>query len=134
MIEQKVWVEKMPESCWECPCFKNDINFPCGLSDGTQDYFRDEIDGVNCPLQSIKEHDNELDDDSQCIAELKTKLEQEKTKIKDFAIEKLEKIKDFFVKEDEDGYIDVTKDIFEVVEYINTLITKLKGEISNDNI
>lgn len=123
---------------------------------------------------------NELDDDSQCVAELKTKLEQSKTKIKEFetenkrlekivdnyksktkqlckdkftaienmdnsirnrdkiakefAIEKLEKIKDFFVKEDEDGYIDVTKDIFEVVEYINTLITKLKGEISNDNI
>lgn len=203
MIEQKVWVEKMPESCWECPCFKNDIDFPCGLSDGTQDYFRDEIDGVNCPLQSIKEHDNELDDDSQCVAELKTKLEQAKTKIKEFetenkrleqiatawseessrkfciiknlqqqlerlnhivdnyksktkqlckdkftaienmdnairnrdniakefAIENLKKIKDYFVEEDEDGDVDVTKDIFEVVEYINTLITKLKGEV-----
>ena len=48
---------------------------------------------------------------------------------KEFAIEKLEKIKDYFVEEDEDGDIDVTKNIFEVVEYINTLITKLKGEI-----
>lgn len=54
MSEQKVWVEKMPESCWECPCFRDDIDFPCGLSDGIQDYFKHEIDGENCPLQSIK--------------------------------------------------------------------------------
>ena len=60
MSKQKVWVEKMPKSCWECPCFKDDIDFPCGLSDGTQDYFRDGIDGASCPLHSIKDHDREL--------------------------------------------------------------------------
>lgn len=60
MKETKVYVDELPKSCWECPCFKNDLEFPCGLSDGTQDYFKDEIDGENCPLKSIKTHDREL--------------------------------------------------------------------------
>lgn len=60
MKETKVYVDELPKSCWECPCFKNDLEFPCGLSDGTQDYFKDEIDGENCPLKSIKAHDREL--------------------------------------------------------------------------
>lgn len=60
MSEQKIWVEKIPKNCWECPCFRDDIDFPCGLSDGIQDYFKDEIDGGKCPLHSIKAHDREL--------------------------------------------------------------------------
>ena len=60
MKETKVYVDELPKSCWECPCFKNDLEFPCGLSDGTQDYFKDEIDGENCPLKSIKTHDRAL--------------------------------------------------------------------------
>lgn len=60
MSEQKIWVEKIPKNCWECPCFRDDIDFPCGLSDGIQDYFKDEIDGGKCPLLSIKAHDREL--------------------------------------------------------------------------
>lgn len=55
-----MYVDELPKSCWECPCFKNNLEFPCGLSDGTQDYFKDEIDGENCPLKSIKTHDREL--------------------------------------------------------------------------
>lgn len=60
MKETKVYVDELPKSCWECPCFKNNLEFPCSLSDGTQDYFKDEIDGENCPLKSIKTHDREL--------------------------------------------------------------------------
>lgn len=60
MKETKVYVDELPKSCWECPCFKNDLEFPCGLSDGTQDYFKDEIDGENCPLVLLKTHDREL--------------------------------------------------------------------------
>lgn len=56
----KVCFSKLPKDCYECPCFKNDLEFPCGLSDGTQDFFKDEIDGENCPLQSLKAHDREL--------------------------------------------------------------------------
>lgn len=60
MRRHKIYINNLPKNCWECPCFKNDLEFSCGLSDGTQDYFKDEIDGENCPLKSIKNHDREL--------------------------------------------------------------------------
>ena len=60
MKETKVYVEELPKECWDCPCFKTDLECPCGLSDGTQDYFKDEIDGENCPLKLLKTHDREL--------------------------------------------------------------------------
>ena len=60
MKEIKVYVEELPKECWDCPCFKTDLECPCGLSDGTQDYFKDEIDGENCPLKLLKTHDREL--------------------------------------------------------------------------
>lgn len=60
MKETKVYVDELPKNCYECPCFKNDLELPCGLSDGTEDYFKDEIDGGCCPLQSLKTHDREL--------------------------------------------------------------------------
>lgn len=56
----KVYVDELPKECFGCPCFRNDIEFPCGLSDGTNDYFLDEIDGGNCPLQTIADHDKEV--------------------------------------------------------------------------
>lgn len=56
----KVYVDELPKECFECPCFRNDIEFPCGLSDGTDDYFLDEIDGGNCPLQTIADHDKQV--------------------------------------------------------------------------
>ena len=60
MKKIKVYVEELPKECWDCPCFKTDLECPCGLSDGTQDYFKDEIDGENCPLKLLKTHDREL--------------------------------------------------------------------------
>ena len=60
MKETKVYVDELPKNCYECPCFKNDLELPCGLSDGTEDYFKDEIDGGCCPLQSLKTHDREF--------------------------------------------------------------------------
>ena len=60
MKETKVYVEELPKECWDCPCFKTDLECSCGLSDGTQDYFKDEIDGENCPLKLLKIHDREL--------------------------------------------------------------------------
>lgn len=56
----KVYVDELPKNCFECPCFRNDIDFPCGLGDGTQDYFLDEIDGGNCPLKSLADHTKQV--------------------------------------------------------------------------
>ena len=56
----KVYVDELPKSCFECPCFGNDIDFPCGLSDGSKDYFLDEIDGGECPLKSLADHDRQV--------------------------------------------------------------------------
>ena len=86
MKETKVYVDELPKSCWECPCFKNDLEFPCGLSDGTQDYFKDEIDGENCPLKSIKTHDREL------VKEVceKIKLKFSDTRSHNWGVERIE--------------------------------------------
>jgi len=51
---------ELPKSCWECPCFRNDLEQGCGLDDEGKDYFLDEIDGGECPLKSLAEHDNDL--------------------------------------------------------------------------
>lgn len=44
------------------------------------------------------------------------------------SIEELERLKDFFVQENEDGDTTVTEDIFDVAEFINKRIKVLKGE------
>lgn len=56
----KVYVDELPKDCWNCPCFKNDVEFSCGLSDGIQDYFLDEIDGGQCPLIPITNYDKQV--------------------------------------------------------------------------
>ena len=75
MNEQKIWINKMPDSCFECPCFQNNIECPCGLSDGSQDFFRDEIDGANCPLIEIKDHDKKI------LKQTYEKIDEEKRQI-----------------------------------------------------
>ena len=65
MSEQKVWVEKMPESCSKCLfCYDNRPYWKstdCIINHKELD--EDEIEisvNKNCPLQSIKDHDQEL--------------------------------------------------------------------------
>lgn len=68
MSEQKVWVEKMPESCSDCPCcnYGNDDekDYSCNLMKWGEDSLTDDNlinkKPENCPLQSIKTHDREL--------------------------------------------------------------------------
>lgn len=55
----KIYVDKLPKSCWECPCLKSDIEQGCGLDDEYKDYFLDEIDGGECPLHTVEEVQNE---------------------------------------------------------------------------
>jgi len=49
----KVYVDKKPKSCLECPCFSNSLEFGCNLDDGTHGYFFDEIEGGKCPLKIL---------------------------------------------------------------------------------
>lgn len=48
--------------------------------------------------------------------------------LKQLAIQKLEKVKDYFILEHEDGSLDITKNEFEIAEYLITKIKELKGE------
>ncbi len=55
MKKYKVYMNKLPKDCWECPCFMCDVEHNCGLDDGTKDYYLDENQGGKCPLHSTKE-------------------------------------------------------------------------------
>ena len=58
MSEQKVWVEKMPESCGDCEfCETSEHWFYCSRLGIKLKYISREKD---CPLQSLKTHDREL--------------------------------------------------------------------------
>lgn len=68
----KIYVDKLPKSCWECPCFKRDMEQSCGLDDEYKDYFLDEIDGGECPLHTIEELQNEKA--IECLEKLRDKI------------------------------------------------------------
>ena len=55
MSEQKVWVEKIPEICDECPCH-------IIMEDRCVLLRKQAIEAIlqSCPLQSIKDHNREL--------------------------------------------------------------------------
>ena len=52
-----VKAKEKPKCCFECPCFQNDVEHCCGLSEGDEDYFLDDIEGDNCPLCSLEEYE-----------------------------------------------------------------------------
>lgn len=60
MKETKVYVDKLPQGCWDCPCYdmyeaQCNINYTdCENLDITKERHK------NCPLQIIEEHDNEI--------------------------------------------------------------------------
>lgn len=61
----KFFTDEMPEDCWHCPCFKNDLEQPCGLApDDAFDtyYYRgdDADEDAVCPLESLDAHDIEV--------------------------------------------------------------------------
>lgn len=145
MRNLEVYFSKLPKSCLECPCFQND-EMCCGLDDGTQDFFKDEIDGGKCPLKKIHSYDllfKKIDSLSKENFHLKKQLHKEKQeivnemceKIKELkkrqtqlAIQELEKVKNYFILENENGSLDITKNEFEIAEYLITKIKELKGE------
>lgn len=54
MKETKVYINKMPESCWDCFCQDNE-NGRCKILGKYTDYVP-----KDCPLIDIKTHDREL--------------------------------------------------------------------------
>ena len=62
---------EMPKSCLKCPCFSNELDFPCALDDGTKDYYLDDIEGGECPLHSLKEYKDKQ------LAELEAKIKKQ---------------------------------------------------------
>lgn len=56
----KVYVDKKPKSCWNCPCFNVNAENPCQLDVNDKGYFLDEIDGGECPLLSVNELRNSI--------------------------------------------------------------------------
>lgn len=60
MSEDKVWVEKMPEVCKECPYIEK-FDGQCKLSGRIMTYnqMHRKVKKI-CPLHSIKDHDREL--------------------------------------------------------------------------
>ena len=69
----------LPKNCLECPCF-NCYQLCCGLEDGENDYFKDEIDGGICPLKETKQLINEV------LKKIKIKLESYSEKDDTFKI------------------------------------------------
>ena len=70
----EMYIDKLPKDCWNCPCFRDNIDFPCGLGDGVKDYYLDEIDGGECPLKSLAEHDKQVR--KKLIGDLKEELKR----------------------------------------------------------
>ena len=56
----KVYVDELPKTCFECPCFANDIECNCKLDDGTNEYCKFDLEEDNCPLKTINELEKQI--------------------------------------------------------------------------
>lgn len=82
MSEQKVWVDKMPESCFECQIITDGSEgcdfCVCAILEEkatTKNRLKD------CPLHSIKDHDRELV--RQVCEKIREHLSEQKKSLKD---------------------------------------------------
>lgn len=70
----KIYVDgELPKECFDCPCFRNDIEICCGLDDGIKDY-HNFVEDSTCPLettQSLKQQVRE-----EVVEEIKEKLKE----------------------------------------------------------
>lgn len=76
----KIYVDgELPKECFDCPCFRNDIEICCGLDDGTKDYHKF-VEDSTCPLettQSLKQQVRE-----EVVEEIKAELNKQKLVMK----------------------------------------------------
>ena len=76
----KIHVDELPKECFDCPCFRDDIEICCGLDDGTKDYHKF-VEDSTCPLettQSLKQQVRE-----EVVDEIKKRLAKQRTKMQD---------------------------------------------------
>ncbi len=80
--------------------------------------------------KEIEYLNHKIDIEEPCLVRnYKDMIEQLKQSQTQLAIQELEKIKDYFILEHEDGSLDITKNEFEIAEYLIKKIKELKGEI-----
>lgn len=121
---------------------KNDCH-PVGYNEPCQSYLFGQtsvdllLDRIGRLKQQLTEKDKEIeylnhkiDIEEPCLVRnYKDMIEQLKQSQTQLAIQELEKIKDYFILEHEDGSLDITKNEFEIAEYLIKKIKELKGEI-----
>lgn len=76
----KIYLDELPKECFDCPCFKDDIEICCGLDDGIKDY-HNFVEDSSCPLettQSLKQQVRE-----EVVEEIKKRLAKQRTKMQD---------------------------------------------------
>lgn len=71
----KIYVDELPEQCFDCPCFRDDIEMCCGLDDGTKDY-HNFVEDSNCPLETIQSIRQKVR--KEIIKEIRQLIEKEK--------------------------------------------------------
>ena len=50
----KIYIDgELPKECFDCPCFRNDIEICCGLDDGIKDY-HNFVEDSTCPLETTQ--------------------------------------------------------------------------------
>lgn len=68
----KIYVDgELPKECFDCPCFRNDIEICCGLDDGTKDY-HNFVEDSNCPLEATQSLKQKVKED--VVEEIKEKF------------------------------------------------------------
>lgn len=60
----KVYVDRLPLNCLECPCYDH-CEMECNLDNGTHDYHRDFDTGdVKCPLKTTDDYRKRILDEN----------------------------------------------------------------------
>lgn len=71
----KIYIDgELPKECFDCPCFRNDIEICCGLDDGIKDY-HNFVEDSNCPLETTQSLKQQVR--AEVVEEIKEKFNTE---------------------------------------------------------
>lgn len=77
-MKNRVYMDKLPQDCFECPMFRNDIYVCCGLDDGVKDYHNfAECDDNNCPLRMLNTYNKKANQIIRSLKDLNKKKAKE---------------------------------------------------------
>ena len=77
----KIYVDELPKECFDCPCFRNDIEMCCGLDDGTKDYHKF-VEDRTCPLETTQSLKQQVIEE--VAEEIKKQLAKQRTKMQNY--------------------------------------------------